>query len=275
MSALPATPQTPQAPQATQATQERPRARRRGIYLLPSSFTVANVFCGFHAIISSIQGEHAFAGALIGIAIVLDTLDGRVARFANASSDFGKEFDSLADQVSFGVAPMVLGYTWGLHLWPRLGWLIGFLFVICGAMRLARFNIQQSSTDKRFFVGLPIPAAAGMVGALVYRFAEPLDSRAAAVPFLALVLLLSFLMVSKIRYYSFKDLDLRRRQPPLVILFLALVIVAVFTHPQVMLLVMASTYVVHGLVLKLWSLFSRTKTAAPSAEAPVKSPDAH
>jgi CDP-diacylglycerol--serine O-phosphatidyltransferase len=269
MSALPAAPQDPQAPQ------ERPRVRRRGIYLIPSSFTVANVFCGFNAIISSIQGEYAFAAMLIGIAILLDTLDGRVARFANASSDFGKEFDSLADQVSFGVAPMVLAYTWGLHVWPRLGWLMGFLFVICGAMRLARFNIQQSTTDKRFFVGLPIPAAAGMVAALVYRFAEPLETRAAAVPFLGLVLLLSFLMVSKFRYYSFKDLDLRRRQPPLVILFLALVIVAVFTHPQVMLLVVASTYVVHGLVLKLWSVFSRTKTAVPSGEVPVKSPDVH
>jgi CDP-diacylglycerol--serine O-phosphatidyltransferase len=253
---------------------ERPRPKRRGIYLLPSSFTVANVFCGFHAIVSSIQGEYAFAGALIGIAILLDTLDGRVARFANASSDFGKEFDSLADQVSFGVAPMVLGYTWGLHLWPRLGWLMGFLFVICGAMRLARFNIQQSTTDRRFFVGLPIPAAAGLVAALVYRFPEPLDSRAEAVPFLFLVLVLSLLMVSRIRYYSFKDLDLKRRQPPLLILFLALVIVAVFTHPQVMLLVMATTYAVHGLILKLWSLLFR-KTVAPPAEAQVNSADAH
>ncbi len=264
----------PVVPQAPPASPDRPRARRRGIYLIPSSFTVANVFCGFHAIVSSIQGEYGFAGPLIGIAILLDTLDGRVARFANASSDFGKEFDSLADQVSFGVAPMVLAYTWGLHLWPRLGWLMGFLFVICGAMRLARFNIQQSTTDKRFFVGLPIPAAAGMVAALVYRFPDPLDTRAAAIPLLALVLLLSFLMVSKIRYYSFKDLDLRRRQPPLVILFFALVIVTVFTHPQVMLLVMASTYVVHGLALKVWSLFFRTKTAVPSGDVPVKAPDA-
>jgi CDP-diacylglycerol--serine O-phosphatidyltransferase len=265
----------PAGPSGKAELEGRPRPRRRGIYLIPSSFTVANVFCGFHAIISSIQGEHAFAGALIGIAILLDTLDGRVARFANASSDFGKEFDSLADQVSFGVAPMVLAYTWGLALWPRLGWLMGFLFVICGAMRLARFNIQQSSTDKRFFVGLPIPAAAGMVAALIYQFPEPLDSRAEAVPLLGLVLLLSFLMVSKLRYYSFKDFDLRRRQPPLLLLFLALVLAAVFTHPQVMLLVMASTYVVHGLVLKLWSFFSRPKTLTPSREAPAKSPDTH
>lgn len=236
---------------------ERTRARR-GIYLLPSAFTVANVFCGFYAIVSSIQGNYSLAGMLIGVAILLDTLDGRVARFANASSEFGREFDSLADQVSFGVAPMVLAYTWALHLWPRLGWLIGFLFVICGAMRLARFNIQQSMTDKRFFVGMPIPAAAGMVGALVYRFPEPLDSRNEALGVLVLVFLLSLLMVSRVRYYSFKDFDLRRRQPHLLILFLALLIVAVFTHPEVMLLSMASAYLASGILLKLWSAFSRS-----------------
>jgi CDP-diacylglycerol--serine O-phosphatidyltransferase len=257
------------------ARRERPLLRRRGIYLLPSAFTVANTFCGFHAIVSSIQGEYGFAGALIGIAILLDTLDGRVARFANASSDFGKEFDSLADQVSFGVAPMVLAYTWGLYLWPRLGWLMGFLFVICGAMRLARFNIQQSTTDKRFFVGLPIPAAAGLVAALVYSFPDRLATRTEAIPILGLVLFLSFLMISKVRYYSFKDLDLRRRQPPLVILFLALVIVAIFTHPQVMLLVTASTYAIHGLLLRLFSLFSRSKPAAVAPDVAAKTPETH
>lgn len=255
-----------------QGEKERPRARR-GIYLIPSSFTVANVFCGFYAIISSIQGDQALAGTLIGLAILLDTLDGRVARFANASSEFGREFDSLADQVSFGVAPMVLAYNWALRLWPRLGWLIGFLFVICGAMRLARFNIQQSTTDKRFFVGLPIPAAAGMVAALVYRFPEPLDTRTDAGFFLLLVMVLSLLMVSKVRYYSFKDFDLRRRQPHLVILFLALLIVAVFTHPQVMLLSMATAYLLSGIFLKLWSAFSHGKSDS-SAELS-KSPGTH
>lgn len=255
---------------AQERSQERPRARR-GVYLIPSSFTVANVFCGFYAIISSIQGNYSLAGALIGLAILLDTLDGRVARFANASSEFGKEFDSLADQVSFGVAPMVVAYNWGLHLWPRLGWLIGFLFVICGAMRLARFNIQQSVTDKRFFVGLPIPAAAGMVAAIVYRFPDPLDSRNEAMLLLLLVMFLSILMVSKTRYYSFKDFDLRRRQPHLLILFLALLIVAVFTHPEVMLLSMASAYLLSGLVLKVWSIVPRKKTSR-EADLQSKSP---
>jgi len=240
------------------------KLRRRGIYLLPSSFTVANIFCGFYSIISSIRGELALAGVLIGVAILLDTLDGRVARMANASSEFGKEFDSLADQVSFGVTPMVLAFQWGLSLWPRLGWLVGFLFVICGAMRLARFNIQEAAIDKRFFVGLPIPAAAAVVAALVYRFPEPMTSQAEALPVLCLVIALSFLMVSKLRYYSFKDFDIRRRQPHLTVLFLALLIVTVFTLPQAMLLILASTYLVSGLLLKLSSLFRVPKV--PAAE---------
>lgn len=232
-----------------------PKLPRRGIYLLPAAFTVANVFCGFYSIISSIRGELALAGILIGLGILLDTLDGRVARFANASSDFGKEFDSLADQTSFGIAPMVLAHEWGMSLWPRMGWLIGFLFVICGAMRLARFNIQPSTTDKRFFIGLPIPAAAAVIASIVYRFPEPMTSRSQALPLLMLVLVLSLLMVSKMRYYSFKDFDIRRRQPHLTILFLALLIVTVFTHPQAMLLIIASTYLASGFVLKIASMF--------------------
>ncbi len=238
---------------------------RRGIYVLPSLFTVANVFCGFYSIVSSIRGELALAGILIGWCIVLDMLDGRVARFANATSDFGKEFDSLADQVSFGVAPAVLAYTWGLSLWPRLGWLMCFLFVICGAMRLARFNIQSTVTDKRFFVGLPIPAAAAVMAALVYRFPDPLETRQQAIPVLLLVFILSLLMVSRLRYYSFKDFDLRRRQPHLMILVIALLIVTVYTHPQAMLLSMASAYLLSGFVLKAFSVLSRGKMRAEAA----------
>ena len=246
----------------------KPKLPRRGIYLLPSAFTVANVFCGFYAIISSIRGELAFAGILIGIGILLDTLDGRVARMANASSEFGKQFDSLADQVSFGVAPMVLAFQWGLDLWPRMGWLVGFLFVICGAMRLARFNTQDATSDRRFFVGLPIPAAAGVVASLVYQFPDPMTSRSEAVAILALVTALSFLMVSKLRYYSFKDFDIKKRHPNLVIVFLALLIVAVATHPEAMLLLMASAYLASGLILKVWSLLSPHNTPFAPAETP-------
>jgi CDP-diacylglycerol--serine O-phosphatidyltransferase len=234
------------------------RRLSRGIYFLPSVFTVANIFCGFYAIISGMQGRLELAAMLIGLAVLFDILDGRVARLANATSDFGKEFDSLADVISFGVAPGVLLYSWGLNLLPRVGWLACFLFVICGTMRLARFNIQSKVVDKRFFVGMPIPAAAGVPAALVFMFPEPLDSPAKGVPVLVLMVFLALLMVSTLRYYSFKDIDLRRRQPYLVILFMALLFVAIGTHPQVMLLGMAAGYMLSGPSLKIYSLLRRS-----------------
>jgi CDP-diacylglycerol--serine O-phosphatidyltransferase len=237
------------------------RSKRRftkGIYFLPSTFTVANIFCGFYAIISSMKGDLELAAMLIGFAILFDILDGRVARLVSATSDFGKEFDSLADVISFGVAPGVLIYSWGLHLLPRVGWLACFLFVICGAMRLARFNIQSNVVDKRFFVGMPIPASAGVPAALVFMFPEPLDAPAKSIPVLILVIILALLMISTLRYYSFKDLDLRRRQPYLTILFLALLFVAIGTHPQVMLLGMAAAYLLSGPSIKVYSLLRRS-----------------
>lgn len=239
------------------------KLQRRGVYFLPSLFTVANVFCGFYSIIASFRGDYGFAAGLIGWCILFDTLDGRVARFANATSEFGKEFDSLADQVSFGVAPAVLVHAWALYQWPRMGWLLCFLFVICGAVRLARFNTQHSSTDKRFFVGLPIPAGAGILAALIFRFPDQMHDRAQSIPVLFLVLVLSLLMVSRLRYYSFKDLDIQRRQPSLSIVFLALVIVTVFIHLQTMLLTMASVYMASGLILKMF----------PAKTVPVSAPD--
>jgi len=231
---------------------------RRGIYFLPTAFTVANIFCGFYAIIASMRSDTELAAALIGLAILFDLLDGRVARMANATSEFGREFDSLADVISFGVAPGILLYSWGLHLMNRVGWLACFLFVICGAMRLARFNIQQQVVDKRFFVGLPIPAAAGVPAAFVFMFPQPLDSPTQAVPALVLVVILAFLMVSTFRYYSFKDFDLRRRQSYLTILVLALLFVAIGSHPQTMLLLMAVAYTLSGPALKIYSLIRRT-----------------
>ena len=238
---------------------------RRGIYFLPSLFTVANIFAGFYSIVSSMKGDLELAAILIGWAILLDTLDGRVARMANATSEFGKQFDSLADVVSFGVAPGVLAYTWALNLWPRIGWLACFLFLICGLMRLARFNIQ-SSEGKRYFVGMPIPAAAGVIASLVFMFPTPLAERNQAIPILLLVPSLALLMVSTLRYYSFKDIDLRGRHPHLVILLLALLFVAIGTHPQVMLLSMSMTYLVSGLALKVYSFLRRTHLTSSSKQ---------
>ncbi len=242
---------------------------RRGIYFLPSTFTVANIFVGFYSIITSIRGNLELAAILIGLAILFDILDGRVARLANATSEFGREFDSLADLISFGVAPGVLVFSWGLNLWPQFGWLACFLFVVCGAMRLARFNIQQkSSVDKRFFVGMPIPAAAGVPASIVFMFPEGLSSLAETVPILLLVVVLALLMVGKFRYYSFKDLDLRRRQPYLVILFLALLFVAIGTHPQAVLLSMSVTYMLSGPALKIYSLTRRGRMARSTVPTP-------
>jgi CDP-diacylglycerol--serine O-phosphatidyltransferase len=242
---------------------------KKGIYFLPTLFTVANVFCGFYAIIASMRKDTELAAALIGLAILFDILDGRVARMANATSDFGREFDSLADVISFGVAPGILLYSWGLHLMNRVGWLACFLFVICGAMRLARFNIQQKYVDKRFFVGLPIPAAAGVPAALVFMFPQPLESPAQAAPALALVVVLTFLMVSTFRYYSFKDFDLRRRQSYITVLLLALLFVAVGSHPQTMLLLMAGAYLVSGPALKVYSLFRKSHRKPGSQDEPL------
>jgi CDP-diacylglycerol--serine O-phosphatidyltransferase len=239
---------------------------------VPTAFTVANIFCGFYAIIASIRGELDLAAMLIGLALLFDVLDGRVARLANATSEFGKEFDSLADVISFGVAPGVLVYSWGLHLLPRVGWLACFLFVITGTMRLARFNIQARVVDKRYFVGMPIPAAAGVPAALVFMFPEPFDSPAAVIPVLALIIFLALLMLSTLRYYSFKDVDLRRRQPYLNILFVALLFVAIGTHPQAMFLGMAFAYMLSGPSLKIYSMVRRSHlTSRKTHEEPLTS----
>lgn len=243
---------------------------RRGIYFVPSSFTVGNIFCGFYAIIASMQGRLELAAMLIGLAILLDTLDGRVARMANAASEFGREFDSLADVISFGVAPGVLAYIWGLHLQPRLGWLACFLYVISGALRLARFNIQQTAGDKRFFAGLPIPAAAGVFAALVFMFPEPLTERGQALLALVLILALATLMVSTIRYYSFKDIDLRKRRPYVTLLLVALFIVAIGAHPPTMLLSLASAYLLSGPSFKAYQLLKRRRVPAAPEEALVE-----
>src|SRR5579872_2845206 len=161
---------------------DRPRRRRfrRGAYLLPSLFTLGNMFCGYQCIVYAMRGDFETAAPFIGFAIVLDMLDGRIARLTGTESDFGLQFDSLADVISFGVAPAVLSFSWGLQPLGRLGWAACFLFVAAGAMRLARFNIQTASSDKRYFVGMPIPAAAGVPAATVFAYPLGLyDYRAA------------------------------------------------------------------------------------------------
>lgn len=229
----------------------------RGLFVLPTLFTVGNLFCGYLSIWCSIRGTFETAALLIILAAVLDMLDGRVARLMNSASEFGEEYDSLADLVSFGVAPAVLAYSWGLSDFDRIGWLVSFLFVVCGSMRLARFNIQTHVTDKRYFIGLPIPAAAGTVSALVLATPERLVDRVWMTGLLVLTILLSYLMISTIRYRSFKDIDLRRKRPAWILPVIALVFAVIAFRPSLSLLAIALVFVLSGPVAKISSLLRR------------------
>ncbi len=235
--------------------EQRREQYRKGMFLLPSSFTVLNIFCGYYSVSLSVNRNYEPAALLIGIAMVLDTLDGRIARLTHTASEFGVQFDSLADVITFGIAPAVLAYQWAFfdfesHSIARLGWMISFVFVICAASRLARFNVQKTagSPDKRFFVGMPTPAAAGMVAATVYCFPERLVDDYAAIAALFMMALLSFLMVSRIRYRSFKDINLREPRSYRMVVIMALALVAMAVDLRHSLITLASIYVLSGLV---------------------------
>jgi CDP-diacylglycerol--serine O-phosphatidyltransferase len=238
----------------------------RGLFVLPTLFTVGNLFCGYLSIWSSIRGTFDLSAYLIIAAGILDALDGRIARMTHSTSAFGEQYDSMADLVSFGVAPAVLAYSWGLADFHRLGWMVSFLFVVCGSMRLARFNIQAHVVDKRYFVGLPIPAAAGTVAVVVLATPERLVSRVWMAGLLGLTIVLSYLMISTIRYRSFKDLDLRRRRPAWILPAIALFFAIVAYRPPIALAVLALVFVASGPVGKLVSLLRRSEPpAAPSS----------
>jgi CDP-diacylglycerol--serine O-phosphatidyltransferase len=257
---------------------------RRGVYILPSLFTVGTLVCGYYAIIASLRGSLALAAGgvegmsasafddaakAIGWAILFDGLDGRIARLTNSTSAFGREFDSLADVITFGVAPAVLAYAWGIraineafgpplieHL-RQIGWVVTFAYVICGAARLGRFNIEavKPNTDRRYFVGMPIPAAAGTIAAIVHWEKTALVQWGYSLGWLAVVALLAFLMVSRMRYYSFKTLDLRRRRSYMAIILLGLVIWAIWLYSEPVLLTIAVTYALSGIILRIISKF--------------------
>src|SRR5215470_5650030 len=232
----------------------RPAARhplrlRRGVSLLPSLFTMGNMFCGYACIVYAMRGDFETAAPFIGFAVVLDMLDGRIARLTGTASDFGVELDSLADVISFGVAPAILSFAWGLHPLGRLGYAAGFLYVSAAALRLARFNIQSAViTDKRYFVGLPSPPAAGIAASTVYFYPAGLHDYRAALPALAMVLIPAMLMVSTIRFRSFKTIDLKMRRPYTVLFLIALGIMAIATHPKVALIVIAYSYLASAFV---------------------------
>ncbi len=278
------------------------RGLRRGIYILPSLFTVGTLVCGYYALLSTQRAGQLLAAAAasalapkaaelsalaavafdnaakaIGWAIVFDGFDGRIARMTNTASAFGRELDSLADVIAFGVAPAALAYVWGiraladlpsahlLHRLPDIAAIITFVYVICGAARLARFNIDtvKPSGDRRFFVGMPIPAAAGFVVAFVHFFKQPLISWQVSMVWLAALVVLGFLMVSRMRYYSFKALDLGKRRSHIGIVIIGLIIVAIWLFSEPVLLIFAVTYAISGFVLKVTG---KIRPAPPAPE---------
>jgi CDP-diacylglycerol--serine O-phosphatidyltransferase len=227
--------------------------RRRGIFLLPSLLTTGNLFCGFLALILTTQGRFTEAAVAVFVAMLLDVLDGKVARLTKTTTQFGVEFDSLADVVSFGVAPAFMLYSIALAPLGRAAWLGAFLFVICGALRLARFNVYTGVTDRRYFVGLPIPAAAGMVGSVVLLVAGEELERWQSSLIAVGTYLVSLLMVSTFRYYSFKEIDFARRRPVGLLLLVVLGVLIVATHPQWFLFALFAAYLLSGPTRPLWA----------------------
>ena len=234
--------------------------RHRGIYLLPNLFTTGAMFAGFYAITSAINGRFETAAISIFVAMILDGLDGRVARMTNTQSQFGVEYDSLSDMVSFGVAPALVMYLWAFESLGRIGLFAAFVHTAGGALRLARFNTQVEVADKRYFQGLPSPAAAGLLAGGLWMSLE-FGYDGASVNYLALVLTIStgLLMVSNFRYSSFKGIDLRGKVPFMVAIIIMLGIAFIMVQPQSILFILALVYAISGPVITLLTLKKKRK----------------
>jgi len=224
------------------------RRFERGIFLLPSLFTVGNLFCGYYSIVSTLHGDYSEAALAIGIAIVLDGLDGRIARLTNTQTPFGSAFDSIADVLTFGMAPAALVFSWGLWDLGRIGWMTSFIFLTCAA-------------------GMPAPTAAGMLAALAFYSPARISTPGVTYFSLALVAVLSFLMISKLRYRSFKDVDLHRPQRYSMVALLAIIIWLIALEPQTVLLLLAATYTASGPVERLWQQLRRRRVPEHLPEA--------
>ena len=271
---------------------------RRAAYALPTLFTAGNIFLGFIAIVQSVEGallgnsgnlgenaHFAVAAKAIGAAVVLDGLDGRIARMTNTVSDFGREMDSLADVITFGIAPAVLAYIWGVQFVDaggflpdhRAGYFLAFLFLLCGAVRLARFNVQTNPIprnpgrpDRKYFVGLPIPAGAGMVAAVVFATgSQPLTEWIWSALWLGLLGILSFLMICTWRYPSFKQVNLSGPRSPLILILFGALIYIIWHFAQPVLLGLAIAYVGSGIVLRIVGILKRLRHAPPAPEQQV------
>lgn len=235
---------------------ERLAYRRRGIYLLPNLFTIAGLFAGFYAIVTAMEGYFNYAAVAIFVAMIMDFFDGRVARLTNTQSAFGAELDSLSDMVSFGVAPALVIYSWSLEGLGKLGWLAAFIFTAAGALRLARFNTQVLIADKRYFQGLPIPAAAGVLASIVWLCVDSeILGNVVSMITAVLAIIIAILMVSNVRYYSFKEIDLKGRVPFVAILLVVLIFVGISLDPPKILFLIFFCYALSGPILTLRVLY--------------------
>ncbi len=236
------------------------KKRLKGIYLLPNLFTTGALFAGFYAIIAAMKGDFTISCMAVFIAMILDGLDGRVARMTNTQSDFGAEYDSMSDMVSFGIAPALIIYVWALSQLGKIGWLAAFIYCVGAALRLARFNSSPSSDNKRYFFGLASPAAAGFVTGFVWIC---VDNGVAAeqVKWLAFVITIvsGLLMVSNVLYRSFKDLNLKNKVPFVALLIMVLVFVFIVLQPPLVLFVIFAAYTFSGLSVFIWRLLFRKK----------------
>ena len=240
---------------------------RKGVYLLPNLFTTGTLFAGFYSIVATTKGDYEIAAWFILIAAIFDVLDGKIARITGTTSQFGVEYDSLADLASFGVAPGILMYAWALTSFGKLGWLAGFLYVVCGALRLARFNVQVNTVESKRFVGLPIPAAAGMVASCVLLFYRLGGSgEIKKVSIVVLIYVLAYLMVSNVRYFSLKDPELFKRQPFGFLVLAVVLIIVIVAEPEIMLFTMAFLYMLSGLIGSLFGFFRKPKETAVVAD---------
>lgn len=234
---------------------EPEKISQRGIYLLPNLLTTLALFAGFYSIVAAMKGHFDDAAIAIFVAMVADGLDGRVARLTNTQSAFGAQYDSLSDMVAFGIAPALVVFSWSLVYMGKLGWLAAFLYAAATALRLARFNIQQASNDKQYFQGLPCPSAAGLIASIVWMgWNYELDGAAIAAPVAVLTIIVASLMVSTIRYSSFKSIDFKGKVPFYTVVIAVFIIAAIALEPPEMLFILFMGYIISGPALTLWHL---------------------
>jgi CDP-diacylglycerol--serine O-phosphatidyltransferase len=247
------------------------KKRRKGIYILPNLFTLAALFGGFYAIVMAINARFDLAAVGIFCAMVLDSLDGRVARMTNTQSAFGEQMDSLSDMVSFGAAPALIAYVWALKGLGRWGWIAAFVYCACGALRLARFNVNTAVVDKRYFQGLPSPAAAALIAGFIWAMTDQgVKGASVAWPMFALALYAGLSMVTNVPFYSFKDVHMKRSVPFVVIVLIALGIAVINIDPPIVVFGMFVLYGLSGYIIYLWRKAKglQTSVISTSTEEP-------